>query len=167
MVCSQERGGMDIYTHGNLALKQQLDNEFDLLFVAVYQNILQLSYVDKFLSDVQREFRERYRDELKEGLYYQIIAVSCQITFIGFLLLIIYRLECFHYFILKDRTHMLSHIACVVCISFILYDNVFVWQSHLAFSLSLLCTLTPSCRVETSRMTTTVFCVWLRRRHRW
>lgn len=70
---------MDIYTHGNLALKQQLDNEFDLLFVAVYQNILQLSYVDKFLSDVQREFRERYRDELKEGLYYQIIAVSCLI----------------------------------------------------------------------------------------
>lgn len=67
---------MDIYTHGNLALKQQLDNEFDLLFVAVYQNILQLSYVDKFLSDVQREFRERYRDELKEGLYYQVMAVS-------------------------------------------------------------------------------------------
>lgn len=76
---------MDIYTHGNLALKQQLDNEFDLLFVAVYQNILQLSYVDKFLSDVQREFRERYRDELKEGLYYQVIAVSCQIFFIGVL----------------------------------------------------------------------------------
>lgn len=73
-VVLQERGGMDIYTHGNLALKQQLDNEFDLLFVAVYQNILQLSYVDKFLSDVQREFRERYRDELKEGLYYKIIA---------------------------------------------------------------------------------------------
>lgn len=76
MISTQERGGMDIYKHGNLALKQQLDNEFDLLFVAVYQNILQLSYVDKFLSDVQREFRERYRDELKEGLYYQIIAVS-------------------------------------------------------------------------------------------
>lgn len=73
-VVLQERGGMDIYTHGNLALKQQLDNEFDLLFVAVYQNILQLSYVDKFLSDVQREFRERYRDDLKEGLYYKIIA---------------------------------------------------------------------------------------------
>ncbi|XP_042207179.1 signal recognition particle receptor subunit alpha-like [Homarus americanus] len=70
-VVLQERGGTGLYVHGNLALKQHLDNEFDLLFVAVYQNILQLSYVDKFLSDVQREFRERYRDQLKQGLYYQ------------------------------------------------------------------------------------------------
>lgn len=70
-VVLQERGGTGLYVHGSLALKQQLDNEFDLLFVAVYQNILQLSYVDKFLSDVQREFRERYQEQLRQGLYYQ------------------------------------------------------------------------------------------------
>lgn len=70
-VVLQERGGSGMYSHGNLAIKPQLDNEFDLLFVAVYQKILQLSYVDKFLSDIQREFRERYRDELRQGQYYQ------------------------------------------------------------------------------------------------
>lgn len=109
---------MDIYTHGNLALKQQLDNEFDLLFVAVYQNILQLSYVDKFLSDVQREFRERYRDELKEGLYYQVIAVSCLI----FLLepfKSLFRLRHFHKFVLKVK-HF--HIAFLVTWFFFFYS---------------------------------------------
>lgn len=70
-VVLQERGGINVYEHGELALRQQMDNEFDLLFVVVYQKILQLSYVDKFLSDVQREFRERYRDQLQAGLYYQ------------------------------------------------------------------------------------------------
>lgn len=71
-ICLQERGGGGYYDHGNLALKQHMDNEFDLLFVAVYQKILQLSYVDKFLSDIQREFRDRFRDQLKEGQYYQV-----------------------------------------------------------------------------------------------
>ncbi|XP_066978787.1 signal recognition particle receptor subunit alpha isoform X1 [Macrobrachium rosenbergii] len=77
-VVLQERGGSGIYSHGSLAIKEQLDNEFDLLFVAVYQKILQLSYVDKFLSDIQREFRERYRDELRHGLYYQSFDFSSE-----------------------------------------------------------------------------------------
>ncbi|XP_068234580.1 signal recognition particle receptor subunit alpha isoform X2 [Palaemon carinicauda] len=77
-VVLQERGGSGMYSHGSLAIKEQLDNEFDLLFVAVYQKILQLSYVDKFLSDIQREFRERYRDELRQGLYYQSFDFSCE-----------------------------------------------------------------------------------------
>ncbi|KAK7030363.1 hypothetical protein SK128_004888, partial [Halocaridina rubra] len=70
-VVLQERGGVGIYECGNLAIKKQLDNEFDLLFVAGYQKILQLSYVDKFLSDIQREFRDQYNEELRQGLYYQ------------------------------------------------------------------------------------------------
>lgn len=154
---------MDIYTHGNLALKQQLDNEFDLLFVAVYQNILQLSYVDKFLSDVQREFRERYRDELKEGLYYQIIAVSCLVLFTGILLLLIYRLGCFHEFILQNK--WLCHLACVVCISIssILHDSVFIWQPLVAAPISLMFSI-PPCRVGTSRMTITVSYIWQKRK---
>lgn len=75
-VVLQERGGVNVYEHGELALRQQMDNEFDLLFVVVYQKILQLSYVDKFLSDVQREFREKYRDQLQSGLYYQSFEFS-------------------------------------------------------------------------------------------
>lgn len=38
-----------------------MDNEFDLVFVTAYQKILQLSYVDKFLDDIQLEFRDKYR----------------------------------------------------------------------------------------------------------
>ncbi|KAK3873718.1 hypothetical protein Pcinc_021291 [Petrolisthes cinctipes] len=70
-VVLQERGGENIFSHGSLALKQHLDNEFDLLFVAVYQNILQLSYVDKFLLDIQREFTNCFREQLRQGFYYE------------------------------------------------------------------------------------------------
>ena len=34
-----------------------------------YQKILQLSYVDKFLSDIQKEFRERYKVHLLHGKF--------------------------------------------------------------------------------------------------
>ena len=33
-----------------------------------YQKILQLSYIDKFLSDIQMEFRNKYKDELDRGV---------------------------------------------------------------------------------------------------
>ncbi|KAB7500570.1 Signal recognition particle receptor subunit alpha [Armadillidium nasatum] len=70
-VILQERGGLSVYNHENLALKLRMDNEFDLLFVAIYQKILQLSYVDKFLSDVHREFRDKYKQPLEQGLFYK------------------------------------------------------------------------------------------------
>lgn len=44
-----------------------MDNEFELIFVVAYQKILQLSYVDKFLSDVHLEFRDKYKNELSNG----------------------------------------------------------------------------------------------------
>lgn len=34
------------------------------MFVVAFQKILQLSYIDKFLSDIQREFRDKYKNEL-------------------------------------------------------------------------------------------------------
>ena len=37
------------------------------VFQVAYQNILQLSYVDKFLTDIQLEFRQRYKDILLGG----------------------------------------------------------------------------------------------------
>ena len=32
-----------------------------------YQKILQLSYMDKFLSDIECEFRDKYKDDLRLG----------------------------------------------------------------------------------------------------
>ena len=32
-----------------------------------YQKILQLSYIDKFLTDIQMEFRNKYKDCLTDG----------------------------------------------------------------------------------------------------
>lgn len=66
-VILQERTGNSTFSHDALTLKYKLDNEFELVFVVAYQNILQLSYVDKFLTDIQLEFRQRYKDVLLGG----------------------------------------------------------------------------------------------------
>uniref|UniRef100_A0A2M3Z0M9 Putative signal recognition particle receptor alpha subunit n=1 Tax=Anopheles braziliensis TaxID=58242 RepID=A0A2M3Z0M9_9DIPT len=61
-VILQERSG--VYDHDGLSLQYKLDNEFELVFVVAFQKILQLAYVDKFLSDVHLEFRDKYKNEL-------------------------------------------------------------------------------------------------------
>jgi len=62
----QERGGsVDVYEANNVAVKRAVNNEFQLLFVATYQKILKLSYVDKFLDDIQRRFTETFHEQLK------------------------------------------------------------------------------------------------------
>lgn len=68
----QERTGNNSFEHNALTLKYKLDNEFELVFVVAYQKILQLSYVDKFLNDIHLEFRDMYKTELQEGLYFQV-----------------------------------------------------------------------------------------------
>jgi signal recognition particle receptor subunit alpha len=45
-------------------LQFKLDNEFELVYVAGYQKVLKLSYVDKFLDDIQLEVRDRYKNTL-------------------------------------------------------------------------------------------------------
>lgn len=45
-----------------MLLQYFLDNEFDLVFVVGYQKMLSLSYVDKFLDDVQLAFRDRFKN---------------------------------------------------------------------------------------------------------
>ena len=60
----QERSGSNTYDHNNLTLQYKLDNEFELIFVVAFQKILQLAYVDKFLSDIHLEFRDKYKNEL-------------------------------------------------------------------------------------------------------
>lgn len=70
-VILQERTGNNSFEHNALTLKYKLDNEFELVFVVAYQKILQLSYVDKFLNDIHLEFRDKYKTDLREGLYFQ------------------------------------------------------------------------------------------------
>jgi signal recognition particle receptor subunit alpha len=70
-VILQERSGVHNYDHEGLTLQYKLDNEFDLVFVVAYQKILQLSYVDKFLNDVHLEFRDKYKNDLSDGRYFQ------------------------------------------------------------------------------------------------
>ncbi|KAI0220040.1 Signal recognition particle receptor subunit alpha [Lamellibrachia satsuma] len=67
-VILQERGGNNSFSHEALTLKYRLDNEFELVFVVAYQKILQLSYMDKFLSDIECEFRNKYKDDLRQGM---------------------------------------------------------------------------------------------------
>lgn len=49
-------------------LQYKLDNEFELVFVAGYQKVLKLSYVDKFLDDLHQELRDRYKNVLADKL---------------------------------------------------------------------------------------------------
>lgn len=48
------------YESGSLALKYKLDNEFELVFVAAYQKMLPLSYMDKLLDEIHLRFRDKY-----------------------------------------------------------------------------------------------------------
>lgn len=61
----EENSGRSPFVYDSRALKFHMDNEFSLLFIAAYQNILQLNYVDKFLTDIAREFRDRYKNVLQ------------------------------------------------------------------------------------------------------
>uniref|UniRef100_A0A7N8XRC3 SRP receptor subunit alpha n=1 Tax=Mastacembelus armatus TaxID=205130 RepID=A0A7N8XRC3_9TELE len=65
-VILQERSGKNSFTHEALSLKYKLDNEFELIFVVGFQKILTLTYVDKFIDDVQLHFRDRYKNELEQ-----------------------------------------------------------------------------------------------------
>uniref|UniRef100_A0A8C8D7U8 SRP54-type proteins GTP-binding domain-containing protein n=1 Tax=Oncorhynchus tshawytscha TaxID=74940 RepID=A0A8C8D7U8_ONCTS len=65
-VILQERSGNNSYTHDALSLKYKLDNEFELVFVVGFQKILTLTYVDKFIDDVQLHFRDRYKYMLEQ-----------------------------------------------------------------------------------------------------
>ena len=58
-------------TGGTLALKYKLDNEFELVFVAGYQKMLPLSYLDKLLDEIQLRFRDKYLQDLKESSFFR------------------------------------------------------------------------------------------------
>ncbi len=54
-----------LYESGSLALKYRLDNEFELVFVAAYQKMLPLFYLDKLLDEIQLRFRDKFIQDLK------------------------------------------------------------------------------------------------------
>jgi len=69
-VLLQEKSGRNRtaqFEHGSLALKYRLDNEFELVFVAAYQKMLPLLYLDKLLDEIQLRFRDRFEAELKDA----------------------------------------------------------------------------------------------------
>lgn len=52
----------DKFHHEQLALQYRLNNEFELVFVVGFQKFLTLTYLDKFLDDVQLAFRDKFSD---------------------------------------------------------------------------------------------------------
>lgn len=66
-VILQERGGNCTFSHDTLTLKYKLDNQFELVFVVGFQKILTLTYVDKLIDDVHKEFRDKYRNHFQQN----------------------------------------------------------------------------------------------------
>lgn len=52
----------DKFHDDQLALQYRLNNEFELVFVVGFQKFLTLTYLDKFLDDVQLAFRDKFTD---------------------------------------------------------------------------------------------------------
>ncbi|KAJ2517992.1 hypothetical protein GGI11_002998, partial [Coemansia sp. RSA 2049] len=53
------------YTTGPYAVQWTFANELNVIFVAVYQKILQLPYIDELLRAVKRHFVRRFEDEIR------------------------------------------------------------------------------------------------------
>ncbi|KAK9719244.1 hypothetical protein K7432_004907 [Basidiobolus ranarum] len=64
-VLIEERGGDNSYIHGSYVLNWTFANELDLVFVIVYQKILQLTYIDELLETVKQVFCKAYGQEVK------------------------------------------------------------------------------------------------------
>ncbi|KAG9777541.1 P-loop containing nucleoside triphosphate hydrolase protein, partial [Aureobasidium melanogenum] len=63
---SSTTSGHPAYKHDKYTLKYALVKDLGLMFVAVYQSLLHLTWVDKLLDDVRTIFVEVYRGQLEE-----------------------------------------------------------------------------------------------------
>ncbi|CAF1471970.1 unnamed protein product, partial [Adineta steineri] len=45
----------------------KLDNEYQLVFILGYHETLNISYADKFLDEIQKRFRDQYKEDLTRG----------------------------------------------------------------------------------------------------
>jgi len=68
-VLLQEKSGnrTSQFESGSLALKYRLDNEFELVFIAAFQKMLPLLYLDKLLDEIQLLFRDKFSKHLQEN----------------------------------------------------------------------------------------------------
>jgi hypothetical protein len=57
----QERGGIDIYQDDASTVKWSMDNELDIIIVAIYQRGLVLQYVDELLTVCKQQFATMLR----------------------------------------------------------------------------------------------------------
>ncbi|KAI6243511.1 Signal recognition particle receptor subunit alpha-like protein [Aphelenchoides fujianensis] len=62
-VILQQRN-LPVYKTDSMSLKYRMDNEFDLVFLVVYQSVVQMSYADKLLTEVNLRFRDLYKNVL-------------------------------------------------------------------------------------------------------
>ncbi|VDN01141.1 unnamed protein product [Thelazia callipaeda] len=68
-VLMQGRGNTTLFKHNDVTIKYKLDNEFELVFLVVYQSAIQLSYADQLLSDVHKKFRDMYKNVLSDNKF--------------------------------------------------------------------------------------------------
>eukprot|EP01114_Cavostelium_apophysatum_P021575 TRINITY_DN7572_c0_g1_i1.p1 TRINITY_DN7572_c0_g1~~TRINITY_DN7572_c0_g1_i1.p1 ORF type:complete len:607 (+),score=211.21 TRINITY_DN7572_c0_g1_i1:88-1908(+) len=64
-VLLEERSAENSFNHDLYTLKWTFANEFELIFVVVYQKILSLFYIEELLEVVSAKFTERYAPQLK------------------------------------------------------------------------------------------------------
>eukprot|EP00735_Rhodelphis_limneticus_P008841 TRINITY_DN2318_c0_g1::TRINITY_DN2318_c0_g1_i1::g.20819::m.20819 TRINITY_DN2318_c0_g1::TRINITY_DN2318_c0_g1_i1::g.20819 ORF type:complete len:638 (+),score=163.79,sp/Q9DBG7/SRPRA_MOUSE/42.55/3e-154,SRP54/PF00448.17/2.5e-55,SRP-alpha_N/PF04086.8/3.3e-50,AAA_22/PF13401.1/3.6e-07,ArgK/PF03308.11/5.2e-06,CbiA/PF01656.18/6.4e-06,SRP54_N/PF02881.14/4.9e+03,SRP54_N/PF02881.14/6.7e+03,SRP54_N/PF02881.14/2e-05,MobB/PF03205.9/0.0043,MobB/PF03205.9/30,AAA_30/PF13604.1/0.00015,AAA_33/PF13671.1/0.0069,AAA_29 len=69
-VLIEERTSEKSYSKNGFTLKWTLANDLQLIFVCVYQNILQLLYIDELLDAVKDEFCALFAEEIKAGSKY-------------------------------------------------------------------------------------------------
>uniref|UniRef100_A0A1I7RXX7 SRP54 domain-containing protein n=2 Tax=Bursaphelenchus xylophilus TaxID=6326 RepID=A0A1I7RXX7_BURXY len=62
-VLLQQRN-VGVFKWEDVSIKYKLDNEFDLVFLVVYQSVVQMSYADKLLTEVNLRFRDLYKNVL-------------------------------------------------------------------------------------------------------
>eukprot|EP00906_Rhabdomonas_costata_P039073 RCo055300 len=65
-VLLEDRGGDSTFTHDSYRLQWLLANEFELVFVVVYQKIIQLLYAEQLLSQVKDAFCTMFQAELSQ-----------------------------------------------------------------------------------------------------
>lgn len=63
----QERSSEKEYARDGYSVRWTFANELGLIFVAVYQKILELTWVEDLLTAVKRLFVKMYADNLKRG----------------------------------------------------------------------------------------------------
>merc|ERR1712179_262894 len=71
-VLLQEKSGnrTSQFESGSLSLKYRLDNEFELVFIAAFQKMLPLLYLDKLLDEIQKLFRDKFASALQENNWF-------------------------------------------------------------------------------------------------